>query len=597
MRAVLTVLMGAALVGPICHLTAQTAAPSDNPLKGPLTNADIKAEQSDAEIILLANLPSPGEAGKIISFARKNYIYTDLILDPALQQMTRMALTKIEENPSNSQKIRADHLFNVSNHFLKQAMDGYEKHLGMADVLNLAQISVRCQPANSKAKLFYSNVLHSNLGRTDDAIQTLQHGLDFLDANDPLAKDYVERYFQLLQLRERDGEVIEQGFKLLKSSRSLPASVTPAVSLAVATSLYWVGRYQDCVAMIEAGRMEEQASGLLLKARALFDGGKTKEAISLLEKRTADHKGAARDAILSQSVRFHMLLGQHRYALSVSEDRISAQPRAPFPRLQKLHALDRLRLKKEYESELALILEKFSDNAPAMIALANFAAERGYDGLTLEVANRSSAQGFEKATFAALHLEALINAKGYDQVIVQHRQIQAADSSFFKSKAPLVQALLGIAYHGRPKKDAADIKRDREIGDRYLLEFMKAPDLGPEAYRSVGRHLRAIRAAEAAVRVLEAGCKVHDRHSQLSADLISARILAGYDDAFGGRKSLADEIEALLKMRRPSPLVWQECLGWLRSESRLADDRRLRLEREIFPLTRPNLDQEALAGR
>ena len=76
---------------------------------------------------------------------------------------------------------------------------------------------MRCNPANSKAKLFYANFLHSKMGRTDDAIQTMKHGLEFLDINDKLGRDYLERYFQFLQLRERDAEVIEQGLKCAKT--------------------------------------------------------------------------------------------------------------------------------------------------------------------------------------------------------------------------------------------------------------------------------------------------------------------------------------------------------------------------------------------
>ena len=575
---------------------AKTPSPGTPQAPQKVENAP-KAEESDAEVILLASLPAGKSEAEIASYARRTYLFTDLILDPGLQQMTRMALTRIEENPKKSEAIKAEHLGLVSSHFLKQAMDAQARNAGLADVLNLAQIAVRCQPSNAKAKLFYSNILHSNLGRTDDAIQTLQHGLEHLAIDDPLAKDYVERYFQFLQLKERDGEVVSQGLKLLQSGKVLPPPLREAAAMGVATSLYWSGKYPEAVATIDGATLDREVSGLLLKARSLFDGGRTREAVTLLEGRTSAFKGAAKDAVLSQLGRFHLLLGQPKVALSIAEERIAAEPRAPFPRLQRLHLLDRLGLREEYEKELRTVMEKFADSAPAMIALANFAAEKGYDGLTLAVANQSAARGFEKATYAALHLEALLNAKGYDEVIAQHRQVTAADRAFFKTNEPLVQALLGIAHHGRPKKDELSSRRDRDIGDRYLQEFLKAPNLGPEAYRSVGRHLRTVRASEASVRVLEAGVRAHPRYSQLRADLIGARIIAGLTEGYGDRKPLADDVEELLRSRRPSPIVWQEVLGWIRSEAKLPDDRRRRLESEVSSLTRPNLDQEALAGR
>jgi hypothetical protein len=180
---------------------------------------------------------------------------------------------------------------------------------------------------------------------------------------------------------------------------------------------------------------------------------------------------------------------------------------------------------------------------------------------------------------------------------VQYQQIVAADKAFFKSNEAIVQALIAISYHARQKPDAVIAKRDRDIGDRYLVEFLKAKDLGPEAYRSVGRHLRAIRAGDAAVRVLEAGIALYPRYSQLRADTISARILAGQTEPYGTRKSVADELELLLTMRRPSPAIWQEAVSWLRSESKLPADRQRKLEAAMSPLIRSNLDPEALAGR
>jgi len=180
---------------------------------------------------------------------------------------------------------------------------------------------------------------------------------------------------------------------------------------------------------------------------------------------------------------------------------------------------------------------------------------------------------------------------------VQYQQIVAADKAFFKSNEPIVQALIAIAYHARQKPDPVIAKRDRDIGDRYLVEFLKAKDLGPEAYRSVGRHLRSIRAGDAAVRVLEAGSTLYPRYSQLRADTLSARILAGQTESYGTRKSLADELEILLNMRRPSPAIWQEAVSWLRSESKLPLERQRKLEAAMSPLIRSNLDPEALSGR
>ena len=592
--------LAALLLGMLClPCWAQSpATPSSllapSPAKAPLEAK--KDEENDAEAILLAGLPGLKEREAILSYARKTYIKADLIKDPILLQMVRLALAKIEDQPDKAAFLRQEHLNKLADYFTKLAMEAQDAGR-QADVLRFAQVAVRCNPANAKSKLFYANFLHSIQGRTDDAIQTLRHGLEFLAVDDPLTKDYMERYFQLLQARERDQEVIDQGLKLLREGKQLSPSVKESLSLAVATSLYWTGRYPDAVAMVAGNGLDSQPSGLLLKARALFEGGKTQESINLLEAKTSTFKGQARDAVLSQLARFHILLGKSKFALNVTQERISADEKAPFPHIQKLQLLDRLGLKEDFDKELRLIFGNYSGNSSAMIALANFAAEKGYSDLTGAVATSAINNSLERAPFAALHLEALLNSPDPNQVIIQYQQVVAADRAFFKSNEPVVQALLGIAYHARPKKDAVIAKRDHDIGDRYITEFLKAKDLGPEAYRSVGRHLRSIRASDSAVRVLEAGVLAYPRHSQLHADFIGARILAGQTTEYGTRKSVADELDLLLAMRRPSPAIWQDAIAWLHSESKLPPERMRKLEASITPLIRTNLDPEALSGR
>ena len=580
------------LLGAFC-LTglAQTAAPPSPP---PLSAAS-KEESEDAEIILLTGLSNHKEKEAILSYARQTYVKADLIKDKALLQIIRLSLSKLEDQPEKSVQILQEHLNLLSEYFTKEGMAAQAAGR-MDDALRLAQVAVRCNPGSAKSKLFFANFLHSIAGRTDDAIQTLRHGLEFLPVDDPLTKDYLERYFQLLQARERDQEVIDDGLKLLNNTKNISSSMREVISLSVATSLYWTGKYPDSVNLINTSGLDKAPNGLLLKARALFEGAKTREAVSLLESKSSSFKGAARDAVLSQLTRYHILLGQNRIALAVNQERIETDEVAFFPQIQKLHLLDRIGIKEDFDKQLQLVFTRYATNSAAMLALANFAAEKGYSELTGAIAIAADQQGFERVTFAVLHLEALVKGPDPSRAITQYQQIVAADRTYFRAKEPLVMALLGIAHHARAKPDAKTAKIDRDTGNRYLEEFLKAKDLGPEAYRSVGRHLRAIRAGEPAVRILEAGSAKHPRHSQLRADYISARMLAGQTEAYGARRSVADELELLLTLRRPSPLIWQEASSWLRTESKLPPERLRKLQAACDSLVRSNLDPEALAG-
>lgn len=212
----------------------------------------------------------------VASYARKTYVQAELVKDPLLRQFVQLALAKIEDQPDKALQIRQEHLSKLADFFLNRAMEAQAADMA-TETLRLAEIAVRCNPANSKAKLFYANFLHSKMGRTDDAIQTLKHGMEFLDVNDKLGRDYLERYFQLLQSRERDSEVIDQGLKLLRVGKDLPTATREAIALATATSQYWSGKYQDCVKTVSVNNLDNFPNGLLLKSKALFDGAKPKK--------------------------------------------------------------------------------------------------------------------------------------------------------------------------------------------------------------------------------------------------------------------------------------------------------------------------------
>jgi hypothetical protein len=100
------------------------------------------------------------------------------------------------------------------------------------------------------------------------------------------------------------------------------------------------------------------------------------------------------------------------------------------------------------------------------------------------------------------------------------------------------------------------------------------------------------------VRILAQGVRQHPWHSQLRADWVSARIIAGQSEARGTRTSLIEEVERLLAGRRPIPTIWGDILSWLRSEAgEVPIERRRSLEAAITPLIRPDLDKDAFLGR
>jgi len=553
------------------------------------------ASNIDPETVLLLGMPVTQGKAATLDYLAKISDKTALIEDAFLRGSVRLTLASIQAEPENAAQIRQRHLASLASYFMEVG----KKHLDDGDLptaVQAAQLALKCNPSNPKVKLFYADLLHRRMGQTDSAISLLENGIRYNSPFESVDRALLERYAQLLQARHEDGKVVEIFSKILKIN-DLDSDTRSIAAAQLATSLYWTGKYPEAVAIIEQYRIDRSANGVLLQSLALFDGGKVQQALSLLENRVADFKGQERDAILAQHGRLLLVARQPRQALSILDDRVSLDPSNGFLRVQRLAVLAKLGQADEFDRELRGILERHSGNDAVLLALANFASQRGASAICETLANLAIAKGYDTATFSALHLESLIRAGRPELAIRTYQSINRAQPTHFRSNQAMVQALLGIAHHLRPKANAAAETADRSIADKHLEAFL-AELPGPEAYRSVARHLMDGGAAEPAARVLAQGVRLHPWHSQLRADWISARILAGQADARGTRASLADEAERLLAGRRPIPTVWGDLLAWLRSEARDLDaDRRRRLEAAVAPLVRADLDKDAFLGR
>lgn len=573
--------------------TAPQSLPAQEPGAAPVAESP-RRDNLDPETVLLLGLPVTQGKEATLDYLARLAPRVELVHDPVLRSAVKLTIASIQAEPEQAASLRQRHLASIAAYFMEVG----KKHLEEGDLptaVQAAQLAMKCNPTNPRVKLFYADLLHRRLGKTEEAITLLGNGLRKTSPLDTADRALLERLAQLLQARHRDAEVIDLFSKLL-SDNTLDAYTRNMAAFQTATSLYWLGKYPEATALIQQYQLDRTVNGVLLLALAYFDGGKVQQAMTVLENRTADFKAAERDAILGQHGRLLMISRQPRQALAVIDDRISLDPQNGFLRVQRLAALTKLGMADEADRELREILQRFATNDAVLLALANFGSQRGAAGLCENLANLAVARGFDTATFSALHLESLIRAGRPDLAIRTYQSVNQARPGHFRTNQAMVQALLGIAHEVRPKKDEVARRSDASIAGRHFEAFL-AEEPGPEAFRSVARHLLDGGAPEAAARLLASGVAAHPWHTQLRADWASARVLAGQGEGRGTRPPLADEIERLLAGRRPLPTVWGDLLGWVRAESGLEPARRRKLEAALEPLVRPGLDRDALVGR
>lgn len=229
-------------------------------------------------------------AGTLIDRAEK-------IDDPALRRIVLFSLSKIVNAPEKVAAVRREHLTRVGAHFHELAANARKGNRD-EDALAAVQIALKCDPANSEARLLFASLIEPKA-----ALQTLHYGIKFLELKSEIAPAYFNRYFGALADLQQDRIAAKQALALLDSG-TLPAAVRTVVANHAAMALFWIGDCADALKILDAEKLSETQQGLILKARCLFEMRRSREAVALLSDKVNAFPAAKRDVILSQISRF-----------------------------------------------------------------------------------------------------------------------------------------------------------------------------------------------------------------------------------------------------------------------------------------------------
>lgn len=533
------------------------------------------------ETLFLTGLTECKTDQEVINFARRTYARVSHVKDPVSARIVKFTLAKLEDRPGEAAAILKEHLKQIGERFLESAGEAFAANNAQACLENV-QIAIRCDPANIRARFLFAHLLHTGMGETAKAVQTLRVGLEYITPADKDSYAYLDRYFQLLESREEDAIVIETTGKLLEK-RVFDENATEMLAMHLATCLYWSGKYEACVRVITNYRLGVRAQGRLLHARALFDGRQTPAAVGVLDRAAADFTGAERDAILSQLQRFWTELGDNSKALSVADQRIRENPSKGSPRVHRIWIFDRQGDVTLLNRELRKLKEEFGNDQSVLLGLAQYAADRGNSALAVDCLRRSMDASFNKPLFALLAMESHVNAREYASAVDLYTRLNMSDRTFFKEVMPSTHAILAAAKYAMG--DAAS----RSASKRHLADFLASPKLRPEAYMAAARMMRRVGDLESALRILEKGRQDHDWNNQLRADLAVVRIVSGNTAAYGTRPAIESELRAIAKERRVNPRLWDTVLTWLDTEAKLSPETQRQLKELASGLARPDL--------
>lgn len=545
------------------------------------------------ETLFLTGISGCKTDADIVTFARRSYPYAERLPDPVLRRTVRFTLAKLEDRPGDVREIMKQHLRAVGVRFFTAAKASVEANDAKGAIESL-QVAVRSAPENLEARLLFSKILQTSLGDNFNAARILRPGLVHLVTTDPVAPEYLDRYFRLAMLTENDAETVRLA-EVYLADKAFDDKARAMLATHYASALAGLGRDDEAVAVIRRHGLGKTIQGRLLESRSLFDGRRTGEADDLLKKSADEFRGHERDALLSLRQKFLSDLGKYDEALTVTEQRIQDFPDRASPRIHRLWIFLRKKDDAAFRREVAALFKDYGADQVAMIGLANLAAENGLPEIADDCYRKGQVSDFDRRVFALIVIEARINAGKCRDALLTYESFVSQDKSFFKGQEVSLNALLTAADFGTG--DAGY----RVEGERRMKMLMETKDLRPESFISTARLLERVGEHAGAIKLLRKGRLEQPRSNRIRAELAIARIKTGQTGVmpaygeFPAEAAVADELPAIAAGRRVSPQIWSASSDWLIRDTVIPADKKRALLALTARLVRPDILKDSRA--
>jgi len=214
---------------------------------------------------------------------------------------------------------------------------------------------------------------------------------------------------------------------------------------------------------------------------------------------------------------------------------------------------DEVAAKREVED----VIRDFQNDGPALVQLAEYAANHGDTVLVRRIYEHCKAADLPWDVVAVLTVEASIVAGKHQEALDLTRELLRENPEWSRRHYTLFNGLQAIALHGLGDHDAARL---------FMKNFLGQANIRSEQLASVSGRLAAVGAADEARDLLARAVQDDPLNQAALTKLIELDLKAGR------LEELPTAVRKLLTMRKPSP----ELLGRVRDE--LGRDRWLFLE-------------------
>lgn len=395
--------------------------------------------------------------------------------------------------------------------------------------LNL-RVGLQKDPANREGRLLLAQ-FYRMLRRFELAEETLLEGLAYH------RKD--EAYFQsvlqfLLQLQSDERIMSLANEALADPDASVMHKRSAAVYAAMAHA--YRGSYDRAEDLIIAHQLGETREGRMLAARIEWERGYPELALIKLEQLRAGLP--ADDEVAGMLAGHYREMGRLDDARRLNLLRQVMNPASPQPRIALLRLLAETGDTEAAKREVDEVMEDFQSDGPALVQLAEYAANHGDTALVRRIYEHCKAADLPWDVTAVLTVESCIVAGRHQEALDLTRELLRENPEWSRRHYTLFNGLQAIALHGLGDHEAAKL---------FMKNFLGQANIRSEQLASVSARLAAVGAADEA-RDLLARAVLDDPLNQAAlTKLIELDLKAGR------LEELPAAVRKLLTMRKPSP--------------------------------------------
>lgn len=398
------------------------------------------------------------------------------------------------------------------------------------DALRLLRLGVVRAPDNLEGRMVLAEFYEHALDRPDIAGDQLKQGLERGGIE---SLDYVKQSLRFFLRHQLDEEIQLIADTHLPSEPELN-DINRTIAFGAANANFLRGNYDRAEDYLSNYRLIESLEGIRLSAEISWDRGNRDSAIDQLKQSLRRFPNS--EPLLMQLSRYHRELGDIDEARRYAILRNVSDPLSPAPRLELLYIYNVSGDTEREEREAQKLLVQFRDDASALQAIANFAADTGNYQLARRTYEEALENEFSIDAFALLLIESHLVDEDYEGALEFCEELLKERPDWLMARWAVFNSLRAVASYAINRPD---------LGDIYLQDFLKEASNAAETFLAVARRFQNIDRIQQTRRVLMVAYENNPSNQKVLSELIRAEL------DLGNTENLNELITKLLQMRRP----------------------------------------------